>query len=339
MLAVLLAGCGGDNEGAAGGGGAGGGDAASRDVAQEAPRADVGTNDGTSASADGDGASATSDGTSTMDSVAVGDAGDAGAADRDASGAGDAGDAAGQVDARADAPRDASRADVSVGDANTADARDAGAANDGSADAETPEDAGATDEPMPDAETDASSTDAAVEACVPITASVTRTPTSAVSAFSTDVDWAFLSFLTDNIPSSYANTVAPLTATATRTRPLILTGYGFDIPTNAAVTGVAVEIWRGSPNSATAGIQDGLVRLQSGASTSLSRAKLDKWPGVLFSTTYGGQYDVWGVPWIPSMINASSFGVYMYAQRYGTNDDTPRVGQVAITVHYTISCP
>jgi hypothetical protein len=39
------------------------------------------------------------------------------------------------------------------------------------------------------------------------------------------------------------------------------------------------------------------------------------------------------------MINASSFGIYLTAQRFSANSDTPRVGWVEIAVHYTTTCP
>ena len=105
-----------------------------------------------------------------------------------------------------------------------------------------------------------------------------RAPRSAGSTPIADVAWTNLVFLTDQAQTSYANTTAPLDATGTRSRPLIVTGYGFTIPDNAVIDGVVVDIWRGSPNSATAGIRDEIVRLQSGNTNSLTRAKTDKWP-------------------------------------------------------------
>lgn len=181
------------------------------------------------------------------------------------------------------------------------------------------------------------------EACVPMTLTVTKSAGTAamVQLVATDSMWNNASNAADASLTTYAD--AAVSGTNPHTRVLVLGTYGFALPTTAVINGISVEFTRtGVATGLNAGVQDGTFRLNIDATTrsASDKAKPDKWPiGVLTPVTYGGATDLWGSTWTAAKINAATFGVYMYAQRYISDADTARVANAAITVSYTVPCP
>ncbi len=135
-------------------------------------------------------------------------------------------------------------------------------------------------------------------------------------------------------------------ATATLTVPangttnyLKASNYGFNIPSNATITGITVVINR--DNAASTLTTDNTVRLldASGAMTGTNFAGATglAWnQGTLATATYGGAANLWGATWTPAIINNSNFGVQISAT---STSGTPRVLNVdfmRITISFTI---
>ena len=123
---------------------------------------------------------------------------------------------------------------------------------------------------------------------------------------------------------------------------LVLTEFVFNIPFNAAITGVKVDIDRsaGTPNV----IADYRVILfddSSGKHIPLGSNKANT--GVFWPTTdtnsyvvYGGPNDKWGANLTPAVVNKSTFGIGIAAQRKTTSGTAKAiVDHVQATVYYS----
>ena len=116
------------------------------------------------------------------------------------------------------------------------------------------------------------------------------------------------------------------------------TNYGFTIPANATINGIAVAIGRfESATGAGKDVQDNIVSLiKGGTLTGTNKAATStEWPtGSPVAATYGSISDLWGTTWTPADINASNFGVALSAR--SSNSRTASVDYIQITVTYTI---
>lgn len=120
------------------------------------------------------------------------------------------------------------------------------------------------------------------------------------------------------------------------TDSLVGQGFGFNIPPNAVIDGIKVEVhvpasnrWQESNSSfrlTKAGVAGGTNKAGLGAATS----------GVW---TYGGASDLWGQTWTPAQINAANFGLdAWYGLSSSPADFTISVNYYRITVywHYSV---
>ncbi|AKJ00127.1 hypothetical protein [Archangium gephyra] len=116
-------------------------------------------------------------------------------------------------------------------------------------------------------------------------------------------------------------------------------GYGFELPDDAAVVGIRVDVTRGSLNSE--GVRDLDLRLlKNGAPTGLSRALVEEdavWASGYETVSYGGEGDLWGQAWTIADLEAPGFGNGLRAQ-YPTpsGNDWAQVDAIGITV---FTCP
>jgi hypothetical protein len=118
---------------------------------------------------------------------------------------------------------------------------------------------------------------------------------------------------------------------------LVVSNFGFAIPTNAVINGVTVEVDRRSiiANSG----KDFRVQLANGT-TFASLIGTNKavpatiWPTTSTVATYGGATDVWGASLTPAIVNSSSFAVFFSAQANIANSDIG-VDYIRVTVNYT----
>lgn len=119
-------------------------------------------------------------------------------------------------------------------------------------------------------------------------------------------------------------------------RYLLTTGYGFSIPANAIINGIAVDILR--LRAGTGECTDDRIRIiKGGAVSSADRANTTaNWPTSFTYASYGGSSDLWGETWTPADINNSGFGAAA-AAKWVSGTPSARIDHVRITVYYTVN--
>ena len=116
------------------------------------------------------------------------------------------------------------------------------------------------------------------------------------------------------------------------------TNYGFSIPGTASIVGITLTIGRleNTGPGASTNVRDiGVNLLKAGAivGNNYANTTLD-WPTTITTATYGNSSDLWGTTWLPSDINASTFGASLYVG--SDNDRTASVDFLQISVTYTL---
>ncbi len=118
------------------------------------------------------------------------------------------------------------------------------------------------------------------------------------------------------------------------TNYLKATGFGFNVPANAAIGGVVVEVEHSAKNLITS-IKDKSIKLVKGGSIVGQNRVLS--PNFLSTSDdpkqYGSSTDMWGVTLTPDEINGSDFGVVVAYEAFQA--DTARVDNIRITIHYS----
>ena len=118
------------------------------------------------------------------------------------------------------------------------------------------------------------------------------------------------------------------------TQYLKCTGYGFNIPSGATITGIVAGVQDYSQKT----FYDQAVQLVKGGTIqSTNYGTNSRFPNPEGYTYYGGNSDLWGNSWTTTDINSGNFGVAFAAQRGPYNStDTAYVDYMPITVSYTI---
>ena len=117
-----------------------------------------------------------------------------------------------------------------------------------------------------------------------------------------------------------------------QTEYLETSAYGFSVPTNATVTGIAVSVTR----LASGAVSDTNVQLmKAGAVQATNRSAGAGWPGSSAVAVFGGPSDLWGTTWAPSDVNNAGFGAAVAASLLEAGT-VSYVDLVAITVYYTV---
>lgn len=117
-------------------------------------------------------------------------------------------------------------------------------------------------------------------------------------------------------------------------RYLVVTDFGFAIPTGATIDGILVEMERISGGDSV--MLDNAVRIVKGGTIgSTDKSSASVW-GTSTTISYGGASDLWGESWAYSDINASNFGFAISVTNPSAFDvNTPQADFVRITVYYT----
>lgn len=161
----------------------------------------------------------------------------------------------------------------------------------------------------------------------------------AIDASAGSLDWGSLN-LVDIIfaDNAYASATAVLLGSATKYAKI--TGFNFDIPADAAITGIEVAIEK-SATGLLANVTDNAIRIvKNGLVTGDNKAKSGGWPASDAVFTYGNSNELWGETWTPSEINATDFGIVISVSLAGSLALTSaRIDRVAITVFYNIILP
>jgi hypothetical protein len=120
-------------------------------------------------------------------------------------------------------------------------------------------------------------------------------------------------------------------------RGLISTKFGFNIPSNATVTGVRVDVQRlaGAANL----IRDSAVYLmENNANIGMNKADTMMWPVVDTYTSYGDSTDLWGATLTSAIVNSATFGLFFKPFDFGiaSGFTAADVDYISMSVYYTI---
>ncbi|MCB0738779.1 MAG: T9SS type A sorting domain-containing protein [Bacteroidetes bacterium] len=123
---------------------------------------------------------------------------------------------------------------------------------------------------------------------------------------------------------------------STNTNFLMLTNYGFSIPSTATITGIEVTIKRSAIDAGV--IRDHRLYLTKDASSNSTSDYSDRstfYGTSLSDATYGGSSDLWGTTWTFSEINSPNFGVKLKCRNTSGSYSELDVDCITIIVHYT----
>ena len=111
-------------------------------------------------------------------------------------------------------------------------------------------------------------------------------------------------------------------------------GFGFAIPTGAAIDGIIVTIER---KSTTGTVKDASLQLLNASGTPAGDDKaalLDAWPTSDASVSYGSTSDSWSITPTVAMVNDSDFGVRLSVTG-DVKDDVASIDHISMKVYYT----
>lgn len=130
--------------------------------------------------------------------------------------------------------------------------------------------------------------------------------------------------------ASYATSVLLITQL---THYLKATNFGFNIPGDATITGILVEVENLSTISL--GTNDNSVKIvkSDGTFGSTEKASATTWPTSEAYASYGSATDLWGQTWTPTDINSANFGVGISANAVAAG--TAEIDHIRITVSWT----
>jgi hypothetical protein len=147
------------------------------------------------------------------------------------------------------------------------------------------------------------------------------------------INWTSLS----NVRASDNARAAATLAGVEETRYLKATNFGFSIPSDHSILGIEVKVERREANIlGGAKVRDGSVKIVKGGSISGNeKKKVGEWPTPNDAVaTYGGSSDLWGLSWLFSDINLSTFGIAVSAKEFNLGTTiSAQIDQITITVH------
>jgi len=144
----------------------------------------------------------------------------------------------------------------------------------------------------------------------------------------------------------FATSSALVTIGNFTTNYLTATGFNFDIPLEAIILNVGVDIQKRAGGLitnillATASIRDNDVRIiKSGELSGDNKATSSNWPASATYLSYSGNVGYWGTELLPQEINRPDFGIAISARINTLLELTPRaeIGHIRMTVTYQIS--
>lgn len=119
---------------------------------------------------------------------------------------------------------------------------------------------------------------------------------------------------------------------------LVLTDFGFSIPSTVNVDGIFVEIEKRDNGSGN--IKDKSIMIVKGGSiVGAEHAAGGNWSSSDVYKTYGGATDLWGTTWAYSDINALDFGIAISCQKAGPSTNQGEIDHVRITIYYSSPLP
>jgi len=123
---------------------------------------------------------------------------------------------------------------------------------------------------------------------------------------------------------------------------LIANNFNFNVPANATITGISVQV-SGSTSNITAA-KDRSIKLVNSSGTPIGQNKArrttvgEPWNTDTLNNLgywiYGSREDLWNGNWTPSAVNSPSFGVAMQVRSDGDTDTDFSIDQILIKVHF-----
>ena len=166
--------------------------------------------------------------------------------------------------------------------------------------------------------------------CGSVTSNTSITGSSSTTTNRTNV------FASDNL---YASNTTNLSSTGNFSDYLVVTGFGFSIPTNATITGFEVNIERSDINGKC---KDNILSLiKGGALIGTNKALNPAWPTTDAVQLYGSSADLWGAAWSPTDVNSSALGLAFSWNRTGggATNAFAQIDLITIKVYYTQPLP
>lgn len=123
-----------------------------------------------------------------------------------------------------------------------------------------------------------------------------------------------------------------------RSRYLTCYNFGFNIPANAVIEGVTIDVY-GLPD-ANGAVRDCTIALRRDNLNNLwgnNMAGNSPWNVNNAQHTYGAQDDLWGLTWTPADVNSVDFGTYIKLQNTSNQFHSVNVDAVFITVTYSLN--
>lgn len=163
--------------------------------------------------------------------------------------------------------------------------------------------------------------------------SITRSAT--VASQSGNVAWAAPASISEAIISNDGRYLKSDLEPNQPSGVLNLTGFNFNVPLSASVTGIVVTIKR---HAGFGQLTDKVIRLvQIGAQTGDNKASASNWSINDVSWTYGATNDKWGIGILTSsQVNAPGFGISIQIQN-GSVPASAFIDHVSITIYYSAS--
>ncbi|MCC7401576.1 MAG: T9SS type A sorting domain-containing protein [Chitinophagaceae bacterium] len=115
---------------------------------------------------------------------------------------------------------------------------------------------------------------------------------------------------------------------------LVVTNFGFNIPSGSTITGIMVEVERSDANFRT--MDNSIKIVKGGIISGDERAVSASYPLADAYQQYGNAGDTWGLSWTYSDINATDFGVAVSAKKINnpTGAAAGKIDNIRITVFY-----
>lgn len=149
------------------------------------------------------------------------------------------------------------------------------------------------------------------------------------------VDW----IAPENIVGLGNSTDCSTSDTSRLTEQIYVQDWDFDIPANARILGITVNVLR---KASQAGVQsyvidEKIILLKNDIEVGDDKKDIvTKWPLVYINVAYGGEDDIWGENWTPDDINNALFGFRIQASLLTTFGEgvTAYIQRVFMEVDY-----
>jgi hypothetical protein len=120
------------------------------------------------------------------------------------------------------------------------------------------------------------------------------------------------------------------------TRYLYAHHFNFDIPSDATIDSVFVDVLRAAKNPNA--ILDSIVQLEKGDSmVGLNLHSTHFWPTTLQYESYGHDNPLWGTTWLPADLNDSISGVVIKIVNKNFSEQEAYVDHIRMTVYFSTS--